>query len=348
MTKSFTPALKVTLVCILFFSRSIAQSLDNPGGYMDYIGKAEEDLAKKYLSYMSASSHGGSLKKVDKRRTDLLNSIYETRVQISDMPAYKGDKSLKDASVDYLKILYSVFNEDYAKIVNMEEIAEQSYDDMEAYILIQDKANEKLKTAYETRAAIGKDFAKKYNVNIIDQGSALAEKLAQAEDVGDYYHQVYLIFFKAFNQEKYLVAAIDQKNINSIEQNKNALAKYSEEGLEKLKAIKSFSGDGSIVISCRQMLEFLKDEANSKIPVLTDFIMKAENFAEVKKAFDAKSASKRTQKDVDEYNKAVNDMNSGVNKFNNTNNTLNTNRNRLLNAWNSSVQEFMDTHMPYR
>jgi len=342
------PTLATALLCTLFISRSVAQSLDNPGSYMDYIGKAEAELAKKYLSYMSASSHGGSMRKVDKRRTDLLNSIYETRIQITDMPSYKGDKTLKDASVDYLKILYSVFNEDYAKLVNMEEIAEQSYDDMEAYILMQDKANEKLKWAYESRATIGKDFAKKYNVNLIENESPLSEKLAQAEAVGDYYHQVYLIFFKAFNQEKYLIQAIDQKNVNGIEQNKNALAKYSEEGLEKLKSIKSFSGDGSIVISCRQMLEFLKDEANSKVPVLTDFILKAENFADVKKAFDAKSSSKRTQKDVDEYNKAVNDMNSGVNKFNSTNNTLNTNRHKLLTAWNESVDQFMDTHMPYR
>ena len=348
MRRSFISALTTTLVCMLFFSRAIAQTLDNPGGYMDYIGKAEEELAKKYLSYMSASSHGSSLRKIDKRRTDLLNSIYETRIKITDMPAYKGDKSLKDASVDYLKILYSVFNEDYAKIVNMEEIAEQSYDDMEAYILIQDKANERLKTAYESRDAITKDFAKKYNVNLISAGSALSEKLSQAEEVGDYYHKVYLIFFKAFNQEKYLVAAIDQKNINSLEQNKNALAKYSEEGLGKLKDIKAFSGDGSLVVSCRQMLEFLKDEANTKVPIMADFIMKAETFAETKKAFDSKSASKRTQKDIDEYNKAVNDMNSGVNKFNSTNNALNTNRNKLLNAWNNSVQEFMDTHMPYR
>ena len=348
MKRIIIPTLSSALFSLLFISPSIAQSFDNAGGYMDYIGKAEEEIAKKYISYMSAASHGGRLRKVEKRRNDLVNSIYETRVQVNGMPSYKGDKSLKDASVEYLKILYSVFNEDYSKIVNMEEIAEQSYDNMEAYILVQEKANERLKAAFQTRAEIGKEFAKKNNITLVDQGSALSDKLAIADEVGNYYHQVYLIFFKSFNQEKYLVNAISEKNINAIEQNKNALAKYSEEGLQKLKSLKSYSGDGSIIVTCRQVLEFMKDEATNKVPLITDFILKEENFMQVKKAFDSKSASKRTQKDIDEYNKAVNEMNSGVNKYNATNSSLNNTRSKLINAWNKSVEEFMDTHMPYR
>jgi hypothetical protein len=144
------------------------------------------------------------------------------------------------------------------------------------------------------------------------------------------------------------VNAISEKNINAIEQNKNALAKYSEEGLQKLKSLKAYSGDGSIIVTCRQVLEFMKDEATNKVPLITDFLLKEESFMQVKKAFDSKSASKRTQKDIDEYNKAVNEMNSGVNKYNATNTSLNNNRSKLINAWNKSVEEFMDTHMPYR
>jgi len=339
----------LSLVMALFFTSTIrAQSLDNAGGYMDFIGKAEEDLAKKYISYMSAASHGGRLKKVEKRRNDLVNSIYETRIQISHMPAFQGDKTLKDASVDYLKILYSVFNEDYGKIVDMEEIAEQSYDAMEAYILVQEKANEKLNSAHAKRTSVGDEFAKKHNVTIVSQQSVLSEKLAAADTVGNYYHRVYLVFFKSFSQEMYLIKAIDSKNINSIEQSKNALAKFSEEGLQKLKEMKSFAGDGSLVVNCRQFLEFWKDEANTKVPIITDYLLKGENFQAVKKAFDSKSASKRTQKDIDDYNKAVNEMNNGVNKYNATNNSLNNSRNKLLNAWNKSVEDFMDLHMPYR
>lgn len=335
-------------LCIFISSAAIAQDLDNPGGYMTYIGKAEETIGAKYISYMSGSSHGKSLRKVEKRRQELLNSIEEMRFKVHDMPAFKGDKTLREASVNYLKTMYSVFNEDYAKIVNMEEIAEQSYDAMEAYLLVQEKANEKLREAGAKRRVIWDEFAKKNNVNVVNNSSELELKLDKAEKVNAYYHQVYLIFFKSHKQEMYLIAAIDEKNVNSIEQTRNALIKYTTEGLAKLEDVKPYEGDASLVVACRNVLKFLQDEASDKVGVMTDFIMKSENFDKVKKAFDAIPAAKRTQADVNNYNKAVNEMNKGVGQFNNTNKQLNDKRNAMVKVWNTAVSDFLDNHMPYR
>jgi hypothetical protein len=336
------------LICTAISYNAAAQDFANAGEYMTYITKSEEAISLKYISYMSGASHGKSLRKVEKRREDLMNTIYETRIKITQMPSYKGDKTLREASTNYLKLMYSVFNEDYAKIVNMEEIAEQSYDNMEAYLLVQEKANEKLKEASAGRSTVWDQFAKKYNVNVIDQTSQLDMKMEKADKVNAYYHQVYLIFFKSWKQEMYLIAALDAKNVNAIEQNRNSLIKFTTEGLDKLKDVAPFENDARMVVACRQVLEFLRDEANNKVGLLTDFIMKSENFEEVKKSFNALAPSKRTQKDIDNYNKAVNDMNKGVGQFNSTNKQLNDKRNGVLNAWNSAVQSFFDEHMPYR
>jgi hypothetical protein len=324
-----------------------AQDFENPGEYISYIGKLDQELAVKYLSYMSAASHGKSMKKVEKRRTDLLNSIYDVRMKVAGMPAYKADKTLRDASINYLKIMYSVFNEDYGKLLNMEEIAEQSYDLMEAYLLAQEKADEKLKEAALARTAIQKEFAKKHNVTIIDSHSELDTKLEQAGKVNEYYHQLYLIFFKSHKQEMYLLDALAGKNINAVEQSKNALIKYSDDGLKKLGELSRYNEDKSIEVVCRQVLQFFKDEAEKKVPVLSDFLIKTENFEQIKKAFDSKPASKRTQQDVDLYNKAVADMNKSVSTYNTTNQQLNTNRNNLINLYNKSVQDYMNNYMPY-
>lgn len=333
---------------ILCSSAAIAQDFDNAGAYMTYIGKSEETIGAKYISYMSGSSHGKSLRKVEKRRQDLINTIEEMRFKVQGMPSYKGDKTLRDASVNYLKIMYSVFNEDYAKIVNMEEIAEQSYDNMEAYLLVQEKANEKMKEASAKRRVVWDEFAKKNNVNVVDDASELENKLAKAERVNAYYHQVYLVFFKSHKQEMYLITAIDEKNINSIEQTRNALIKYSTEGLAKLEDAKPFDGDATLVVACRSVLKFLQDEASDKVGLMTDFIMKSENFDKVKKAFDAIPAAKRTQADVNNFNKAVNELNKGVGQFNSTNKMLNEKRNAMLKTWNSAVSDFFDNHMPYK
>ena len=216
MKKACNYFITTVIMLVLTKQSSNGQDLADPGSYMSYINEKERDVTKKYLNYISAASHGKSLRKVEKLREQVLNSIYETRITIQGTPAFQGDKSLKEASVAYLMLCYRVFNEDYGKIVNMEEIAEQSYDAMEAYLLAQKMANDKLDEAANKRNTVGKDFAKKFNVNLIDGSDVLNEKMKKSSEVTDYYNEIYLMFFKCYRQEAYLIEALNKINIISI------------------------------------------------------------------------------------------------------------------------------------
>jgi hypothetical protein len=326
------------------FSRSAAQAFDNAGDYMEHIGKANQALTEKYLVYLSGMSHGKSARKVEKRRQEVLSAISDTRFNIMGMPPFKGDRTLRDTTVAYLKILNVVFNEDYGKIVNMEEIAEQSYDAMEAYMLAQEKANEKLQEASARQNAMQKQFASKHNITLLESESVTEAKMKVASAVMKHYNEVYLIFFKAYKQEGYLMEALNQKKVNSIEQNLNSLQSFAEQGLDKLKELKGYSSDASLIIACRNMLNFYKEEVK-KGAAMTDYFLKEENFAKLKKQFDAKG-SKRTQQDIDQYNKGVNDMNAAGTTYNATNNELNKQRTSNLNGWNNAVKKYMDAHIP--
>jgi hypothetical protein len=333
------------IVCIVVLHNSIkAQNAETPVAYMSHISNTERELSIKYLSYMSASSHGKSMKKIEKRRADLINSIYEVRVKVNDMPSFNGDKSLRDSAVGYLKMMYSVFNEDYSKIVNMEEIAEQSYDLMEAYLMAQEKAGERLREAAAAYEASHKEFASRHNVKLIDSESDLDRKLEMAGLVNAYYNKVYLIFFKSHKQEVYMLEALKAKNTNAIEQNRNALIKNCTEGIQQVKEMKGFNSDRSLETVCRQVLEFYKDEAEKKMPRISEFILKEENFEKVKKAFET---SEKTKKDVDNYNKAVADINKELNTYNATNQQLFEKRSDVVHSYEAGVKSFMDTHMPY-
>ncbi len=345
--KRYARLFSVFILCCFLLrpAQSTAQSFETPVEYLDFIGKANEQLTLKYMVYLSSMSHGKSARKVEKRRLEVLDAINNTRMNIMGMPPYKGDKSFRDTTVAYLKILNSVFNEDFSKIVNMEEIAEQSYDAMEAYMLAQEKANEKLREAGKRQSETQKVFAEKNNIKLLENTSELEAKMKTASDVMHHYNEVYLIFFKSYKQEAYLMEAVAKKNVNSIEQNINSLQTFAEEGLEKLKDLKPYTGDASLVTACRNMLNFYKEEAK-KSAAISDFVLKEENFNKIKKKFDSKPASSRTQQDVDEYNKAVNDMNAGVNSYNNTNNDLNRKRAQALDGWNNTVKRYMDTYVP--
>jgi hypothetical protein len=83
-----------------------------------------------------------------------------------------------------------------------------------------------------------------------------------------------------------------------------------------------------------------------KGPMVTDFFLKQEDFAKIKKQFDAKPAGKRTQQDVDQFNNAVNSINTASNNFNTAMNELNKQGNSALNDWNKTYSKYMDEYMP--
>ena len=340
--------LVLILLAGLLNKLSAQSAAESPVQHMNHISEIDIQIQKKYLSYMSTIAHTNSARKMEKRREDLILSIQEASRSISRIRPYKGDASLRDTYAEFLKILLTVFKEDYHKIVNMEEIAEQSYDNMEAYLLAQEKANEKLNEAAEKIEPVYTAFAAKNNVTLQDSGkeNEVSKKLRITGNVNEYYHKIYLIFFKSYHQEEYLLRAIGANNINAVEQNRNTLLKYSAEGLSKLDTVKTFAGDGSLLNNCRKMLEFYKLEASTKIPVMTEYLIKRDEFEKIQKAFEAKPQSQRSQADVDKYNKALNDMNQRINKFNQVGEEMNKARARNLDGWNNAVKQFLDNHVP--
>ena len=342
--------LKTSFVCAIALcgvKTTVAQDFEHAGQYMNYIGKANEKITAMYLSYLSAVGHNKSARKVEKRRQEVVSLIFNTRFDIQGMPAWKGDRSYRDTTVAYLKLMHNVFNEDYAKIVNMEEIAEQSYDAMEAYMLAQEKANKKLAEAVERHQQTQKEFAGKNDVKLLENTSTLEAKSKQAGELMNHYGEVYLIFFKAYKQEAYLLQALEMKNITAIEQSKSALRSYAEEGLEKLKHLKGYSNDPSLLIACRESMKFYLSEAE-KMNFASEFILKEEAFNKMKKAIDSKPAAKRTEADIADYNKGVSDFNTAVHNYNAANNQMNKQRTATLNNWNNSVNKYLDTYMPYQ
>ncbi|TAE70289.1 MAG: hypothetical protein EAY68_02905 [Bacteroidetes bacterium] len=341
--------LKISLVAsfILLAFTVKAQNFDGPVAYMAAITSAQEDMNKKYMAYLSASAHGKRLKKVEKLRQQALESINQSESKVLELPAFNGDQSLKQSAIKHIKFCYKIFNDDYANIVNMEEIAEQSFDEMQAYLLLKEKTKEKLKEANNAYEAAYNAFAKKNNVQIIESKSELSEKMEKVGALNQYHDKIYLLFFKCNWQDAKLVEAISNKKVTEIEQRRNALAQYANEGIAALAAIKPFDGDASLIGACKQALLFYKKTAENDVLKLTDFYLKEENFEKMKKAFEAKSESDRTNQDIDAFNKGVKEINAAVNAFNQTTGVLNSARVGVVDAWNATEKSFIDTHMPY-
>ena len=333
------------LSCISF---AVAQDFNDPVSYMNAIENAHTVMDKTYMAYVSAAAHSRRAKKIDRMREQTLESISDAKYKLADLPLYKADNSLRKGYMDYTDFLYKVFNDDYAHIVNLGEIAEQSVDEMEALILLQEKTDEKIKEANKRADSAYKLFAAKYNVTLVKgEESDLEQKLAIAGKLNHYMNDVFIIFFKCNWQDGQITDAINKKNLANIEQSRNALIAYADEGLKALGTVKDFEGDGSFAAACKRALVFYKRTAETDMPKLLDFYLKEDNFEKIKKAFNAKSESSRTKQDVDTYNNAVKDMNNGVNSFNALNDKINNERNQVINDYNNTENSFRDMHTPH-
>jgi hypothetical protein len=334
--------------CMLLLSFSLsAQSLDNPGDYMTAINKARGEMDTKYMQYISATAHSHRARKVEKLRQEVLDNITDSRYKTTDLPIYKGDNSLRKSSIDYIQLCYIVFSEDYKKIVNMEDLAEQSVDEMQAYMLLQEKIGEKLTEGYASLDKATKDFAAKYNVTLTVSQTPLGQKMETAGKLNSYINTVYLAFFKCNWEDNQMVKAMNDKKVNDIEQARSALLSYATEGLKGLDTVKPFEGDPALINACKHTLLFYQQMADKDIPKLTDFFVRQEEFEKLKKSMEAKNSSDRTKADVDAYNKAVKDFNNSVNAFNQTNTKVNNARTQAVNDWNNAEKGFADEHMPH-
>jgi predicted DNA-binding protein len=321
-----------------------AQDYTVPVEYMNAISQLREGISKKFMAYVSASAHGKRAKKVEALRSKLLDEVQEAKMNIGGLPSFKGDKSYRDTTVNFLRLYYNVLNDDYSKIINMEEIAEQSYDAMEAYMMAQEMVNKKLEEGNDKMKLATETFAAKNNITLTKDQTELGEKITQVHEVNKYHTAIYLIFFKPYKQENYLIEAVSKNNITGIEQNKSSLLRYAQDGLEKLKSIKAFEGDNNLLSACKTVLNFYVKEVNDKMNTVSEFYLTKERFETIKKEFEKKSSPSKSE--VDAYNKAVKDINAASDAFNNTNQALNKERNEVLNDWNKTVNAFFDEHTP--
>lgn len=337
-----------SFILILFICISLnAQEFKTPVEYLNFIGNEQEIISKSMWKYTSAVAHSKSARRIDNNRKQLVKSIQTASKKIADLKeGYKGDVEYRNQIIDYLNIAEKNINEEYDKIIDMQEVAEQSYDAMEAYIMTRDLVNKKIEAENEKAELAQKKFCAKYNITLTEDTSELGKKIKISNDVFAYHTELYLIFFKTNVTDLYLFNAIEKNDLGSIQQNAAALIQYAEEGLEKLKSIKPYESDNSMVLSTKKALEFYKKQGQQFAPQVIEFMMFNEKFENAKKSLDSKSDKDRTKEEIDNYNAMVKQVNKQIDNYNKNNNSNFQEKNSIINQWNTTGESFISNHVP--
>jgi hypothetical protein len=332
------------LASVLMTFNCLTQNLNTANGYLTFLNKQSEAVTKDMWSYTSSIARSRSAKSIDIRRNELLKQIQSSIAAVNAKPAFNDKNYIKEAFVKYLEINYVILNEDYAKIVDLEAVAEQSYVQMEAYMMVQDQVNEKMKATTDELTVQVEKYAAENQILMSDEMSSTGKKLDRAGKAFDYYEPVYLTFFKSFIQELTFLNALNSLDFASAEQARTALLSTATEGLAKNKELSNYEGDSSLKSDCAVAMRFFMDEAGDGFVKILDFYTKKENFEKLDAAMKSKKKSEVTKADTDAYNKAVNEYNAAVKTYNLVNTGLNNKRSKILNDWNESVQAFLLKH----
>ncbi|MDI1255743.1 MAG: hypothetical protein PSV16_06560 [Flavobacterium sp.] len=342
--------MKLTITSLLLFfavAFSQAQEFKTPLDYLNYISKETDNISKATWKYTSAVAHSKSARKIDATRKSLLKNYDNAQKKIEALKdGYKGDVEYRDQMLSYLTISKQMINEEYGKIIDLQEVAEQSYDYMEAYIMMRDLVNEKISNEVDKINAAQHTFGNKYNIQISEDTSELGKKMKISDEVFENRTQLYLIFFKVNFTEEKMMQAVESKDLNAIQQNANALAQYVDEGYVKLKAFKAYKNDLMLVNVTKKYLDFCKKEAAEFSPGVVSFLMLNQKFEESKTAMDNKSESDRTKAEIDNFNKLVKDVNKEIGNYNNLNIKFNNDRKFAIENWNYTADNFVSKYVP--
>lgn len=339
---------KTLILTFILFLGSVAQAQQfrRAIDYMNFISRQQVLIVKSSWRYTQAMAHSKNDRVIDKKRTILISSIDRAVSKITKAQGFEGDTIYKGKVLNNLEINKSLLLNDYAEIVDMQEVANQSYDAMEAYILAQELADKKMEEAQKEYEENFYAYAKKYDIEILEGQTELGKKMEISNKVFDYHNDLSLIFYKVYFNEGNMLEAIGEKNISGIQQNMNALQSSLKEGLKEVDEIPLYKKDSRIAKAIKEVFVIYQDEIDTKIPSILEYLVLEEDLVKINNALEKTEESKRTSAQIDNYNSKLEQLNTKREAINKLIEKLFKERNKKLERLDAANAKFLDKHVP--
>ncbi len=329
------------LVLLFFISSAVMAQDTQPLEYLEEINDAYEPVLKQQWEFARALAQGQPADLVDRQRTALLTEIRDARNQIRRLPPHRGNSALRDSVVRFLDISYDVVREDYAKIVDMERISQDSYDKMETYLRAQEEAYVKMSSAARAMKKSEEDFAKKFGIRLVNSDDKFAQKLKELNETFTYYNRIYLAFFNAYQQELQMFRAVEKQDAESIDLERRKLKILVESGLESLDRAGSYKGDRTLKSTAAENLRFYEEESGERLQPMVDYYKSLDELKRLKNSLESDLSPERRKELTDQYNRQVREINESAAKLDALSEELNDERALHLDKWNRVSEAFL-------
>jgi hypothetical protein len=340
--------MKRLLSIILIFSClafAKAQQFENMQEYLNFMDETYSDIAKRQWKLTKAVAHSKKERKIERRKSQLLKTIDKAIEDVRGAGTVGGDE-FKEETLRLLQFRKDMLNEEFAKVIDMQEIASQSYDAMEAFILAQEALDDKNREVQESYSKVVEAFAEKNNINFVENENDLGKKMRIASEVFDFKNELYLFYFKAYINEVYLFESLAKGDINGIQQNFNVLKEEAAIAINKLENHEGFNNNKALPKKIANKMETFLKVAEKRVPEITDFLVFQKDFEKLQATIEKTPERKRTKKMIKDYNKKVNEINKKAASYNKSYEALVNSSNSTSTSINEAFNSFVEKNVP--
>lgn len=334
-------------ILLLFLVGFMGFAQQTPVEYMDQISQGNDEILKQTWTYLKAISKGQKPRRIEKKRAKVEKSIREAINRVRAAGAYNGNRELKDSALSVLNFHLDVMTGRAKKLVDMEEVAYQSYDFLEAYVLYQRQINEKVAIRNEFYKYAQHKFASEHNVNLTEATSELGEKVKESSKILQYREMMYLSMMRGMMKEAEVLKGLgNPETASNYDGSEGLMVELLKDIRQKMDTISAPNADLSLRKATESALSFLEKEAKELYPKIVEFNEKQAEFEAFKKEFESDKNNEFDRNKVNEFNQKVNEINRLSKQLNNLYSRYNLFRESVQNQWNNVSTTFLDRHVP--
>lgn len=273
-------------------SLAAQQSMTNAVAYNDFLVNEQMNIQNRQLEYIQYAVHSDDYNQVEGKRQAVKAQMEASLSRVKALPPFNEDAKLSDEMVQLIEISLSVVNTEFNEANTLKRNSRESYEAMEKYLAALQEGEQKLAEANARFGEAQKAFAERHGLELVEsEGSN--NVVETINKLNRYHRSIYLKEFQVARLNADFVDALNNKDIEAMDQARKGIQQACEENLKYLRSLPDFNGNTSYRDAAIAEMSYFQQLAGDKYTQLIAISKKEQP----------------TQEDVNDFNSIIMSLN---------------------------------------
>ena len=266
--------LYTTLILLTIFGSklSFSQDLSSAVDYYNNIVEAQNEVVDPQIVFLSFTLQSDNYSETKRKQQQLIKQLKRIHSKVDKTPAFLDNRSLKFALMDMLNKHISIYENNFAEVVELKNNSYSSYEAMANYFDAHEKAELSLESSHNQFLVALQAFVRRYNLE--SQGNRLLPpaSLEQIREASVFSRDIFLTYFNVYQVHRQFLDAFDEKNSEMMNQLRSKLLRVAAEALRNLESNNGINGDLGYLSSAKQLINFYLLSAGKELGILVELV----------------------------------------------------------------------------